>query len=453
MLGSLVPPARRVGPAVIGGLVAALAAVWLVVGPADGDWGSFVGQLCGALAILLMSAALVLISTLPWVETWFDGIDRAAVWHRRLAMSGLVLLVPHVMLSNSRHQSGWGSVLAVTGTIGLVSLVVWAVLPRWRDVLPRPLRPRATELGTWLVGIPWLRRLIGLGQWLLGDYERWRSLHRLTGLFVAMAFVHGLADATVFASPLLRWTFVAVGGIGLAFYVYRETVAPYFVPSHDYQVAAVTPITPDLTELALTPLGAPMRFTPGQFAMLFLESKRGWRRHPFTLSSAPGDGTLRFTIKALGDDTRDLSQIVRPGMPAVVGGPHGRFTHAKGTGEQIWIAGGIGVTPFLSWLRAMDQHPVTAQIDFYYSHAGPTPFAHEIAEIAARHDNLRVHLVDTTVDGYLTPRGVLDAHAGDTADLSVFLCGPAAMVTTFTRGFRRAGVRPRNLHREHFDWR
>jgi predicted ferric reductase len=29
--------------------------------------------------VLLMSVALVLISTLPWVEGWFDGIDRAAV--------------------------------------------------------------------------------------------------------------------------------------------------------------------------------------------------------------------------------------------------------------------------------------------------------------------------------------------------------------------------------------
>jgi hypothetical protein len=39
-----------------------------------------------------MSVALVLISTLPWVEGWFDGIDRAAVWRRRSAMLGMALL-------------------------------------------------------------------------------------------------------------------------------------------------------------------------------------------------------------------------------------------------------------------------------------------------------------------------------------------------------------------------
>ena len=41
-------------------------------------------------------------------------------------------------------------------------------------------------------------------------------------------------------------------------------------------------------------------------------------------------------------------------MPAVIGGPHGRFSHWKGTDQQVWIAGGVGVAPFLSWLRALD---------------------------------------------------------------------------------------------------
>src|SRR3954463_2887411 len=32
----------------------------------------------------------------PVVETYFDGIDRAAIWHRRAAIAGIVLLVPHI---------------------------------------------------------------------------------------------------------------------------------------------------------------------------------------------------------------------------------------------------------------------------------------------------------------------------------------------------------------------
>jgi len=84
--------AREVGPTTIGALVVALALLWIVARPTGEPAGSYIGQLLGAESILLLSIGLVLISTLPWVEEWFDGIDRAAVWHRRVAITGLVLL-------------------------------------------------------------------------------------------------------------------------------------------------------------------------------------------------------------------------------------------------------------------------------------------------------------------------------------------------------------------------
>jgi hypothetical protein len=91
--------AREVGPTTIGALVVALALLWVVARPAGVPAGSYIGQLLGAESILLLSIGLVLISTLPWVEEWFDGIDRAAVWHRRVAITGLVLLAPHILLA------------------------------------------------------------------------------------------------------------------------------------------------------------------------------------------------------------------------------------------------------------------------------------------------------------------------------------------------------------------
>ena len=190
---------------------------------------------------------------------------------------------------------------------------------------------------------------------VFGGYERWRALHRTTGLFVAAGFAHGVLDGTPFAAaPVLRWSYVAVGGIGLAFYVYRELLARYFLSLHDYQVDAVREIDAGLVEIALRPLGRGLEFVPGQFAMIYIEAKDGWHRHPFTISSAPHEDVVRVTVKALGDYTSRLQELVEPGMPAVIGGPHGRFSHWRGTDRQVWIAGGVGVAPFLSWLRALD---------------------------------------------------------------------------------------------------
>ncbi|MDX6701227.1 MAG: hypothetical protein QOF26_1453, partial [Baekduia sp.] len=277
--------ARDVGPTTITGLVVAQALLWLVARPAGEPTGSYAGQLLGAESILLLSIGLVLISTLPWVEEWFDGIDRAAIWHRRVAITGLVLLLPHILLSSNPHGTALGGPLAIIGAVGMVALATWAILPRWRSVIPRPLRGLVVAARD----APLVRDVRAI----FGGYERWRALHRTTGLFVAAGFVHGLLDGTPFgAAPVLRWTYVAIGGIGLAFYVYRELLARHFQSLHDYEVDAVREVEPGVVEVAMRPLGRGVDFVPGQFAMVYLEAKDGWHRHPFTITSAPHEGLL-----------------------------------------------------------------------------------------------------------------------------------------------------------------
>ena len=99
-----------------------------------------------------------------------------------------------------------------------MALALWAILPRWQSVAPAPLRSLVLASRDAPV-IRDVRRLFG-------GYERWRSLHRTTGLFVAAGFAHGVLDGTPFAAaPVLRWSYVGVGAIGLGFYVYRELLA------------------------------------------------------------------------------------------------------------------------------------------------------------------------------------------------------------------------------------
>jgi len=436
---------REVGPTTIGVLVVAQAVLWTLARPAGQPTGSYVGQLLGAESILLLSIGLVLISTLPWVEEWFDGIDRAAVWHRRVAITGLVLLAPHILLASNPNGTALGGPLGAIGAIGLVALALWAILPRWQSVVPEPLRGLVVAARD----APGVREARGI----LGGYERWRALHRTTGLFVAAGFAHGVLDATPFDdAPVLRWSYVAVGAVGLGFYFYRELLARLFLSLHDYQVDTVREVDEGLVEIAMRPVGRGMTFVPGQFAMIYLEAKDGWHRHPFTISSAPHEDVVRFTVKALGDYTSRLQELVEPGMPAVIGGPHGRFSHWKGTDRQVWIAGGVGVAPFLSWLRALDGD-LSHRVDFFYSADGEAPFADEIRAIAARHESLHVHLIDTGVDGRLTPERVLGAADGNRGGLSVFMCGPRGMVRSFQTSLRAAGVPARRIHREHFDWR
>lgn len=438
---------RNLGPTTIVSLVFGYAALWVVARPAGEPDGAYVGQLVGAISILLLSAALVLISSLPWVEEWFDGIDRAAIWHRRMAITGLVLLAAHIPLSSSPIHSRWGGQLGAIGAWGMVGLALWAILPRWQSVVPRPLRASIKRLKS----VPVIREI----RRVFGGYDRWRQVHRLTGLLVAAAFFHGLLDGSPFPkSSVLRWSYVVIGGIGLAFYVYREILARFFLSLHDYEVHEVSAAGEGLVEISLRPLGRPVNFVPGQFALVYIEAKDGWHRHPFTIASAPSEGLIRVTVKGLGDYTSSLQDLLEPGMPAVIGGPHGRFDHAKGTPDQVWIAGGVGVAPFLSWMRAIEEHPPPGRVNLYYAFTGgPAAFADELTAIGAVNETVQVHLVDSAVDGRLTSARILAESSVDSTLLSVFLCGPEAMLQDLQSGFREGGILSRNIHREYFDWR
>jgi predicted ferric reductase len=435
----------ELGPLTIGLLVLAEGLLWLLARPTGEPGGSYFGQFLGAEAVLLLAIGLVLISTLPWVEVWFDGIDQAAIWHRRVAITGLALVLPHILLASNPARGALGGPLALIGAIGMLMLVLWAILPRWQSVVPRPLRGAVVALR----GAPVVRDV----RRIFGGYERWRALHRTTGVFVAAGFVHGILDATPFeAAPALRWSYLVSGGIGLAFYAYRELLAGRFLSLHDFQVAEVRTIGDGLTEIVLQPLGRPMEFAPGQFAMVYLEGKDGWHRHPFTITSPPHEQLVRFAVKARGDYTSRLRELIEPGMPAVLGGPHGRFDYRRGTSRQLWVAGGVGIAPFLSWLRALDGGPAP-RVDLFYSADGEAPYADEIRTIAAGHASVRAHIVDSGVDGRLSPDEALAATGAPPGELSVFMCGPPGMLRTFQASFQALGVSPRRIHREYFDWR
>jgi predicted ferric reductase len=121
---------------------------------------------------------------------------------------------------------------------------------------------------------------------------------------------------------------------------------------HRYTVARSTGLD-RATELVLAPVGQPMSFRPGQFAFIEFHSPDLSETHPFSIASSPSSPELRFAVRTAGDWTRRVSTGtgIEEGLAVTVRGPYGRFTPGSGSAEQVWIAGGIGVTPFLSVLR------------------------------------------------------------------------------------------------------
>ena len=107
------------------------------------------------------------------------------------------------------------------------------------------------------------------------------------------------------------------------------------------------------------------KFQPGQFAMLSHKSLRA-EAHPFTI--AGGDEmTRRFVIRAAGDWTNNFVSTVKIGDQFRIGRAVGRFLPQIDSQrkEQFWVAGGVGITPFLSALERM-QPDVGARVTLIF---------------------------------------------------------------------------------------
>jgi hypothetical protein len=164
-----------VGSTVLVAVAIGYVVVWLVARPAGEPGGRFIGEIFGAEAVLLLSCSLVLTTLLAPIERAFSGLDRVAVWHKRVAIAAMVLLVPHLALATSppdTYATSLGRALGSLALLGLVVLVIWAAgtkaacrpLPR-TDPSPGACQPRTMAIGAPAHGVV---RDRGRGAWRRG---------------------------------------------------------------------------------------------------------------------------------------------------------------------------------------------------------------------------------------------------------------------------------------------
>lgn len=423
---------RNVGNFFILACVLLTVAVWFVFPPLDDGRENFTrayaGEIIGSVNIVLMAFSLFLSARPKWAEPFFGGLDRMYATHRRTSTAALLLIFVHV-LTVPISLGGWtlGNYLAVFAFTGIVALSMVSLSPR----------------------IPFLNRLTG------GTYEGWKRLKKLIGVFFIAGFIHSLTiPHPLDAFIAINWVqvFFIIGAVS---YLYAEVFGRFFKKYLPYTVEAVKHPNPSTTEVTLHPKAdAIPRHRAGQFLFVRFPNTRTLdESHPFTISSAPHEDVLRVTVRASGDFTRALYTDLKPGMDALIEGAYGMFDYKTGGEKQVWIAGGIGLTPFLSFIRGMDR--LDKDVDFYYTvrHREEALFLDEIQAAALRHPRLKAHIRFSATDGSLTVDEVIGNAGGDIKGYHVYMCGPLPMIQAFERKFREAGVPAGNVHFEEFNFR
>ena len=414
------------------GLVILNIVVWLVFPPVNDGRPNFLrqyaGEIIGSNNIILMACSLFLSTRPKWAEKYFGGLDKMYMTHRHTGTAAFLLIFVHV-LTVPISTTGWrlGNYLAVVAFTGIVTIVLVTLAPR----------------------IPFLNRLTG------SDYDDWKKLKRWIGVFFIIAFFHSLTVNALDAKTAITWVMLFFI-IGTVSYLYTEIFGGIFKKFVPYNVEAVKHPNNSSTEVTLRPKKGPIRaHRAGQFLFVrFPRDKDLNESHPFTISSAPAEDVLRLTIKASGNFTRELFSRLKEGTDAIVEGAYGMFNYKTGGPKQIWIAGGIGLTPFLSFVRDMDGN-LQQNVDLYYTvrHPEEAIFEEELKAGAAKNPRLKVHIRYSAKDGSLTIEDIVKNAGGNIVGYDVYLCGPLPMMQAFEKKFMDLGLPKGNIHYEEFNFR
>lgn len=399
--------------------------------------------LTGLWSFALMSLAMVLATRPGWLERPFGGMDRIYRVHKWAGILAIGFAALHwlVEMSDDLIKAVFGRAGRLSGEHG------GGTLEALRDV--------AEELGEFAIYA--LLAMLVLTLWKRFPFKIWRYVHKLMpALYLALAFHAalltplddwrqpvGMLLGLLIAAGSFASLYTLAGGIGR-----RRRVAGV--------VESVRASGPGLTEVVCRLDEGWRGHRPGQFAFATFDRIEG--AHPFTIASADrGDRRLTFQIKGLGDYTDGLAYRLQVGQPVRIEGPYGCFALPPGDDRrgQVWIAGGIGVTPFLAWLEALQATPGQApEVDFYYSvrRHDADPFVARLEALCATLPSVRLHVVSDARNERLTA-AMLCERDGRSPISGIWFCGPRGFADALRKGLGALGMGRVRFHQEAFEMR
>lgn len=415
-----------------------LPAIGLVPGWDVWIWRKQLIYFTGLASFLLMTVVMLLALRPRWLEKPLGGLDKMYYVHKWAGIWSVVFALLHYGIKLAK-----GPMLTLFGE---------ATKEHRIKIFLEVFRGSAKDLGEWSLWVFAIMVLVAL--WQRFPYHLWRYVHKALAVFYLIIVFHSIV-----LTPPQWW--LQPAGLLIALASVAGTYAALVSLSgrigrsrtHSGKLLAVRQLQSDVVELVCQ-LDGRWQHEPGQFAFVTFEGITD--PHPFTIASADrGDGQLSFAIKALGDHTRQLVHKLQPGQALSVEGPYGRFDlpEQKGDEEQVWVAAGIGVTPFIAWLEGLQDKPEqapVASLHYCANNEQEAVFAERLRQLCEKLPSIRLHVHLSQRDGQLDSRQLL---VGRDDNTRVWFCGPEGFADSIARAMSGLGMDPHNLHREFFRMR
>lgn len=392
---------------------------------------AYIAGVLGKTAALVSITAYCLMSILsmrhPFIVKIFGGIDVIYALHKRIGKIVFYTIWAHpFLLAAKGFLKGktipelwhWDSLLILSGIVAIFGFSAIMVITIYSHI----------------------------------RHQKWISFHRYFGWLLPLMFAHALVAKSqiVKNKPLLIYISI-IYGIGLIAFFYRS-VFGRFIRRYPYEVCEVNFPAAATTEVVLKPIGIPLSYNPGQFAYLSVRCPGiDPEAHPYSFTTAANGPYIRFVIKELGDDTATMKNLT-VGSKAFLEGPFGDFTyHNSRNKKQIWVAGGVGVTPFLSLARSLKKNSAYRVHLFYASdRLEDTVFLRELLMIQKTIPEVfELTVVNKNISGFVSV-DLMQKQLGDLTTYDFFICGPPPMLKILKSGLVKARVSSTQVYTEEF---
>jgi predicted ferric reductase len=387
------------------------------------------GQILGLVGMTLFSINLILAGRFKFVDKYFKGLDKVYAKHHligsvafsMLLFHPILLVVKYVVVSVRDAALFFVPFNNMPVTWGIISLFVMIVL----------------IVATFYIKL---------------KYHKWKMSHKFMTLAFVFAVLHMFFIASdVSRSNLLRYYILAIALLGLVS-VSRKAIFEIFgLNKYKYQIRKINLLNNETVEIEMEPEKRKMNFVPGQFAFFrFFGEGVSSESHPFSMASSVLENNLKIITKNFGDYTSQLKSL-KVGDRALVDGPYGGFSYKKAENKnQIWIAGGIGITPFLSMSQTLESDYI---VDMYYSvkENGEAVNIKDLQNISEKNPKFKYNLWITKEKGYITGEIIKNlSHGLESKD--IFLCGPPVFMKSLKDQFVSLGVDIKKIHYENFSF-
>lgn len=162
---------------------------------------------------------------------------------------------------------------------------------------------------------------------------------------------------------------------------------------------------------------------------------------------------VSFFVKGLGDYTKALPKTLKEGDLVTVEGPYGRFGFEHSKPRQIWVAGGIGIAPFVACIKALMKQPDGKTIDLFYSASQPEykPLMDQLRS-ASSEAGVYLHTIVSAKDGRLNAERICQT-VPEWKEADFWFCGPAGFGQSLRDDLVNRGLPADDFHPELFDMR